>query len=439
MINYYFMLGLKSLRRSPGLTSLMLLTLAVGVAASVATLTILITMSGDPIPHKSNRLLVPFIDNGPAKNYVAGTPQEQTHLTYKDTVALLASNQGSARTAIYALTGPVEQAIPELPTLDVIGIATTQSYFSMFDVPFQYGGPWRVEDETANANVIVLGRELSEKIFGQESPVGRRVKFSSIEYTVAGVVGKWNPQPAFANVKNGPRGLFNGEDDIYIPFSTAIAHRLNHKGHVWCMGESDEPGYQGRLRSECTWIQFWFEIAKTSDRTALLDFLKAYTSEQRKLKRYMRNNIDQLFDVNEWLVKRNVVSDDRKLSVWIALGFLLLCIVNTVGLLLAKYSTRRAEIGVRRALGASQFEIFKQFLIETAVLGFAGGSLGLLLSFGTLWIFAQQSRDMASVASMNWGMMMMTFYLSVGASLIAGLLPAWRACRVSPASELKSQ
>jgi putative ABC transport system permease protein len=439
MMQYYFMLGLKSLRRNPWLTSLMLLTLAVGVAASVATLTILITMSGDPIPSKSARLLVPLIDNAPADNYVAGTAQEQTHLPYKDVVAFLASKQGSARTAIYSLSGPVEQPQSDLPTMEAVGIATTDSYFYMFEVPFRHGNAWRAEDEAAKAKVIVLGRSLSEKLFGVESPVGKTVKFRNIEYTISGVVDKWDPQPAFTNVHNGPRGLFNGEDDVYIPFSTAIDNQFTHDGSTWCTGDGSEPGYQGLLNSECTWIQFWFELAKPSDRSALLDYLKAYTSEQRQLKRYMRNNVDQLFDVNEWLVHRKVVGDDRKLSVWISFGFLLLCIVNTVGLLLAKYSTRASEVGVRRALGASQMEIFKQFLIETAVLGFAGGALGLILSFGALWLFAQQSKDMAAVASMNWGMMMVTFYLSVGASLIAGVLPAWRACRVSPAAELKSQ
>ena len=61
MIQYYFFLGIRSLRRNPVLTSLMVLTLAIGVAASVSTLTILHMMSSDPIPSKSDRLFVPVI------------------------------------------------------------------------------------------------------------------------------------------------------------------------------------------------------------------------------------------------------------------------------------------------------------------------------------------------------------------------------------------
>jgi len=68
MFRYYLMLGLRSLRRNPALTALMVVTLAIGVAASVSTLTILHVMSGDPIPSKSKRLLVPLLDVGRKAN-----------------------------------------------------------------------------------------------------------------------------------------------------------------------------------------------------------------------------------------------------------------------------------------------------------------------------------------------------------------------------------
>jgi putative ABC transport system permease protein len=61
-----------------------------------------------------------------------------------------------------------------------------------------------------------------------------------------------------------------------------------------------------------------------------------------------------LYNVNEWMEKLKVVGNDSKLSAWLAFGFLVLCLVNTVGLLLAKFSVRASEIGVRRALGASR-------------------------------------------------------------------------------------
>ena len=146
-----------------------------------------------------------------------------------------------------------------------------------------------------------------------------------------------------------------------------------------------------------------------------------------------------LYNVNEWMEKLKVVGNDSKLSAWLAFGFLVLCLVNTVGLLLAKFSVRASEIGVRRALGASRSEIFHQFLIETGVVGLVGGVLGLVLAFGALALIGMQSKGMANVAHMDWQMLGLTFVMSVSAAILAGLLPTWRACQVTPAIQLKSQ
>ena len=66
-------------------------------------------------------------------------------------------------------------------------------------------------------------------------------------------------------------------------------------------------------------------------------------------------------------------------------------------------------------------------------------SLGLLLSFGALALIGMQSRQLTVVAHMDWQMLCLTFLVSVGAAILAGLLPTWRACQVTPAIQLKSQ
>ena len=141
----------------------------------------------------------------------------------------------------------------------------------------------------------------------------------------------------------------------------------------------------------------------------------------------------------EWLAYQKVVANDSRLAAWLAFGFLALCLVNTVGLLLAKFSVRAAEVGIRRALGASRREIFQQFLVETAVVGLAGGLLGVLLAFGALAIIALQSQEMQTVAHMDLPMLALTFVLALLAALLAGLVPTWRACQITPAIQLKSQ
>ncbi len=169
------------------------------------------------------------------------------------------------------------------------------------------------------------------------------------------------------------------------------------------------------------------------------NYLDSYAQEQRKLGRLKRNAPNQLFTIDEWMAHLRVVGNDNKLSAWLAFGFLALCLVNTIGLLLAKFSVRAAEVGIRRALGASRSDIFRQFLIETTVIGLAGGVLGLLLSFGALALIGMQSKQLTVAAHMDWVMLAMTFVISVAAAILAGLLPTWRACQVTPAIQLKSQ
>jgi putative ABC transport system permease protein len=139
----------------------------------------------------------------------------------------------------------------------------------------------------------------------------------------------------------------------------------------------------------------------------------------------------------QWLEFWQVVPGDVRLQTWLAFGFLLVCLVNTVGLMLAKFLRRSGEIGVRRALGAARRSVFMQLLVEAGIVGVAGGAFGLLLALVGLWLVRRQPADYAKLAYLDPTMLLVTFALAVGATLLAGLLPAWRACRVAPALQLK--
>jgi putative ABC transport system permease protein len=436
MFAYYFKLGVRSLRRNPVLTALMVLTLAVGVAASVSTLAILHMMSGDPIPQKSERLLVPVIDIGPLEGYTPGDKPLDLQMTYVDAANFLASGQGERRTAMYGIKVPIEPPRKDLLPFSAAGMAPTRDFFAMFDVPFLHGGPWSTEDDARGADVVVLGRASAEKMFGDANPIGQRLRIMGFPFTVVGVVDHWAPQPRYYKLIGADS--FGEGEAFFIPFSNAIRHETPHWGGMSCTASRDN-GFAALLKSECTWLQFWFEMRSGAERADLQAYLDNYVKEQQKLGRLKRGAPNILYDVMEWMEELNIVGNDNKLAAWLAFGFLLLCLVNTIGLLLAKFSVRASEVGIRRALGASQQDIFRQYLIETGVIGLAGGTLGLVLAFGALALIAMQGEDAAAAARMDWQMLMATFALSVGAALLAGLLPTWRACKVTPALQLKSQ
>jgi putative ABC transport system permease protein len=436
MFAYYFKLGLRSLRRNPFLTALMVLTLAVGVAASMSTLTILHMMSSDPIPQKSERLFAALVDNGPLEGYTPGEEPDDIQSSYQDAQRFLRSGQGIRRTAMYGIAVSAEPPRREIAPFTMTGVAPTRDFFAMFDVPFLYGQAWTEADDTRGADVVVLGRAMAEKLFGNVNPVGQRLNLMGFPYTVVGVADKWRMLPRVYLVNGG--SPYGTSEDFFLPLASAIRHETDHHGGMSCTGKLG-PGFAARLASECTWITTWFETASAGDRRELQSWLDNYANDQRKQGRLKRNAPNRLFDVREWMEFTHIVGKDSKLQAWLAFGFLVLCLVNTVGLLLAKFSVRASEIGVRRALGASRGEIFRQFLIETAVVGLVGGVLGLLLAFGALALIRMSRRSMESLATMDWQMLCLTFVISVAAAILAGLLPTWRACQVTPAIQLKSQ
>jgi putative ABC transport system permease protein len=436
MFGYYFKLGLRSLRRNPVLTALMVLTLAVGVAASVSTLTILHMMSSDPIPQKSGRLFVPLLDNGPVEGYTPGEDPGDIQVSYQDAMNLLKGGQGVRRAALYGIALTAEPPRREIPPFMLSGLANTHDFFAMFDVPFLVGQAWSEQDDARGADVVVLSRKMAEKLFGNVNPVGQRLNLKGLPFTVVGVAGDWQMRPRVYALAGG--SSYTQDEEFFIPLASAVRHETQHNGGMSCTVNAGN-GWEARLASECTWLAVWFETASSGDRRDLQSWLDNYANEQRRLGRMKRNAANRLFDVNEWMDYTKVAGKDSKLQTWLAFGFLALCLVNTVGLLLAKFSARASEIGVRRALGASRREIFRQFLTETAVVGLVGGVVGLGLAFGALGLIGMSSRTMKVLAHMDWQMLGLTFVISVVAAIMAVLLPTWRACQGTPVIQLKSQ
>jgi putative ABC transport system permease protein len=187
-----------------------------------------------------------------------------------------------------------------------------------------------------------------------------------------------------------------------------------------------------------TWLQFWVQLDTPAQVAAYRQYLVDYSAQQKALGRFQRPPTNaKLYDLMGWLAHENLVPGDVDLQLWLALGFLFVCLLNIVALLLAKFLRRSGAISVRRALGARRRDIFVQLGIESALIGVAGGVLGLAIAQLGLWSIRQRPDDYAKLAQMDMSMLLGTLGLAVLASVLAGLLPAWRACRVPPALQLK--
>jgi putative ABC transport system permease protein len=124
----------------------------------------------------------------------------------------------------------------------------------------------------------------------------------------------------------------------------------------------------------------------------------------------------------------------------VSFGFLLVCLLNAMGLMLAKVMGRAGDIGVRRALGASRSAIFSQCLVETGVVGLAGGLLGLILT--AIGLFAARAllpKEFAALTHLDVMDVLIALWLALGSTVMAGLYPTWRAAQVRLTWQLKAQ
>ena len=194
MFNYYFGLALRSLKRNTVLTGLMVVTIAVGIGASMTTLTVFRAMDADPIPHKSGQLFAPQLDNwGPGEHGMDSVDKLADQLSYIDAMALMRAHQAPHQMASYATLFALTPANPELKPFKAEGRATYTDFFSMFEVPFQYGGPWAAAEDDAHTPVVVINQELNKKLFGGANSVGRSISLDDHDYRIIGVMGPGIP------------------------------------------------------------------------------------------------------------------------------------------------------------------------------------------------------------------------------------------------------
>lgn len=445
MLSYYLRLALKSFARTPGLTALMVCAIGFGIAGCVMILTVYHTESGNPIRWKNDRLYAVTMDSyDPAQPYSKKHPAlPPPQLTYMDAKYVHASHIPQRSVIMFKSGGVLSGGIAERKPLPVIARVTTSDFFAMFDVPFLFGSGWSASADNATAPQIVISRQENTKLFGGINSVGRTIRWNDHEFRIVGVLDYWNPLPKFYDLNNGP---FDDTEDVYIPFGWAQALQLQTAGSSNCWSAQEVKTYRDLLGSECLWIQMWVELPDKAALGRMQSFLDSYWSEQHRAGRFQRPRNNRLTNVDQWLADNDVVGDDDRVLVGLAFAFFAVCLINSVGMLLAKFLNGAAITGVRRALGASRRDVFAQHLVEVGALSATGALMGLGLSYLGLWGVRQLHSLSATVGSgvqelarMDGTSVIVTMLLAIVAALAAGLYPAWRVGRLPPAVYLKSQ
>lgn len=453
MLVHDLLLAFRSLRRNPILSALMIGAIAVGIAALMIAMTLYHARAGHPIPWKNDKLFAVTLDtrdDEPPRSFERHPEYPPFQVTYRDAHTLYASKIPVHAVMMYK-SGQV--VTPENESVKPFGVSTrvtTADFFTMFDVPFSHGAGWpRTEDDAPGA-VVVLSRFINQKLFAGANSVGREVVLDGRPYRVVGVLAAWMPQPKYYDLNSD----YDLPEDVFIPFGWMRTGKLMPHGNTNCVSRHAKiESFDSLLTQDCVWMQYWVEFRNRADRDRYQVFVDNYTNEERRHGRFPRRNNNRIVDVQTWLGMWDVVGDENRMLLALGFVFLGVCVLNTLGLMLAKFLSAAPISGLRRALGARRIDIMRQHLVEVIIVGLLGGTAGMALTLGGLalvkvlvfsGVLAHSDNPdrvalVQSFVHMDISVMAAAVALSLLTGVLAGLYPAYRVGRLAPATFLKTQ
>jgi putative ABC transport system permease protein len=437
MLLYNVRIAIKSLRRNPVLTAVIIGGIALGICASTTFTTVRHMFARDPLPGKSSNLFYVRMDNWdphtpyPSNQNTKG-PTIPPQISYRDAVALMRSNIPMRQTAAF---GAMMTVYPDprvaRPSTEGVRLCFSD-FFTMFDVPFAYGGPWDKRADAKAEQVVVIDDAMNQKLFGGVNSVGKRVRIEDREFTVVGVLKPWRP---FIRMYDLNGNFIAQPEPVYMPFSLTPGMQIRSNGNSdgW---KSAGSTFEEFLNSDVDWVQFWVELRSPAEAEQYHRFVDGYVLEEKKHGRFERPLMNRVTSLRDLMGEFGVITPQVNAMAAISILFLAICALNLTGLLLGKFLARAPEVSVRRALGATRINVFLQHITECELVGLAGGALGMLLSIGAMKLIGKFI-SATSVIALDSEMILAALFLSLGAGLLAGLYPAWRICSVQPAVQLK--
>jgi putative ABC transport system permease protein len=443
-MEYNLKLAIISMKRNPVLSALIIGAIGLGTGVFMILLTAYHFLDRNPLPNKFQQVFRVMVDSwapyGEPGQGIWEDGEPPYMMTYIDAINLMNSDIPTYSSAMFPSTmylRPLQSDHAIKRPFQVSVRLTRRDFFPMFDTPFLYGHAWDQTADVGPAPFVVLSKEINDRVFGGVNSVGESLELNNTYFKVAGVLDTWRPMPMFYNIMTLGFGVGKPED-VYIPFHflEVMQPGKTSPDFGW---KSSEPGFENWLQSESTWLQFWAQLDTPAQQQAYLDFLDGYAMEQRSIGRFQRPLNNRLYNVQLWVKK--VTSPIRGPALaFLVLGllYLFVCIINLVGMLLGKYLGRIQEISVRRALGAPRAAIFQQHIIEVSCLGVLGGLVGLILSQVVLGAIQVRFSLAPELFALDGYLLMVAIGLATLAGIVAGIIPAWRACNAPPAEYLNA-
>ena len=442
--------GLRMLLKQKGITTIALLSLALGIGANTALFSIVDAMLLKMLPVKDPSRLVLFRSVAPRDfgvgSYTGNSNTDQatgqrtmTSFPYQSFKRM--REQESPLSDVFAF-GSVGLSVNADGQADVAsGQAVSGNYFSGLGVPAYIGRVLTDDDDKANAPAVaVLSHRYWQQRFGRDrSVIGKQINLNNVAFTVVGVT-----PPGF----DGTMGVGSTQDlTVAIAMEPQLyvdKQRSNMSGAgVWWLR------IMGRLKPGATEAQAQGQL----ENSFLQSVIEHRSARQAQIQTSGGNQISNL-EPKQYphlfidpggqgeMNTRKYYAPSLYMLLGVVVLVLLIACANVANLLMSRASARRKEIGLRLALGASRTRLIRQLLTESVLLSVLGGVLGILFAIwikdGLLATTDWGGRSMRGLEPrLDWRVLGFTLALSFLTGIVFGVAPAFRSTRVDLSPTLK--
>jgi predicted permease len=427
--------GLRGLINQPAFTVIAVLTLALGVGANTALFSVVDAMLLKKLPVKDPESLVLFKASWDGKKFGPGSYDGSNLLDRATGLTVGTSFPLQTLTRLRQEQGAVSDVFAFYPTevnfnaggqAEVVSAqVVTGNYYSALGVPALIGRTITEADDNAAATPIVVlsHRFWMSRFNGDPSALGKQVNINNVAFTIAGVT-----PPGFSGTAQ-----VGSTQDVSLPLAweqqiNGELSNLLGAGSWWLR-------VMGRLKAGATMAQAEAMLAGPFQQSVLEHRALRKSDSGAPLRTLEVKDLPRLGvepgSRGEMNTRRWFAPALRLLAGVVGVVLLIAC-ANVANLLLVRASSRRKEIAVRLAVGASRWRLVRQLLTESILLAAVGGALGVLFAFwikdGLMIVTEWGGREMGALSPrLDLRVLGFTLSLSFLTGIIFGILPALRA------------